>query len=235
MRRLLAAAVVLLIGVTGLTVAAPAVTALACPGCYGLRDLGDGVWAERDDPRYEIAARGARGRVEFFWGERTTDPRVVFCASDTCYRRLSGGFQRRGWTVVLPPEGATEAAAGRELALAEFHDRAGPVERKIPLWFAEGLAVLVAADDRYVTPPARRIDRCRIPYEQALPVVTADWAVAASDGKDWPFTQAGCLVSRWSYSHGGAMGVNNMISRLENGAEFDAVFRTDPLPTPALD
>ncbi|WP_306212922.1 hypothetical protein [Actinoplanes sp. RD1] len=228
LRRVLAAAAVLVIGVTGLVAAAPAVAATACPGCSGLRDLGDGIWAERDDPRYEIAVRGARGRVEFFWGERITDPRIVFCASESCYRRLSGGLQRRNWTVVLPPDGVTEAAVGRELTLAEFHQRVGPVVREVPPWFDAGLAALVAGDDRYVTPPARRIDRCRIPYEQALPVLTADWAQATSGGKDWPVTQAACLVSRWAHRHNGGIGVNNLVTRLESGDEFDAVVRPDP-------
>jgi hypothetical protein len=123
----------------------------------------------------------------------------------------------RDWSLMLSPAGANETIATHELSHGEFHRRLGSARSKVPQWFDEGLAVLVSEDGRYLAPGA---DRCRLPYEQALPVTTADWWSLAADGDDRAYLQAGCVVSRWAAAHGGSAGVLDLIERLGDGAAF---------------
>ncbi|UQU62375.1 hypothetical protein COUCH_25480 [Couchioplanes caeruleus] len=227
-RWIVVAAVVALLGAGAgaVSYAVPGLAATACPGCYGLHDLGDHVYADTADPRLRDVVAAADRRIAAFYGERRSDPRVLICTTDDCYRRIGGGGEKgralRDWSLMLSPAGANETIATHELSHNEFHERLGPARSKVPQWFDEGLAVLVSDDGRYLGPGP---DRCTLPYEQALPVTTADWWSAAGGGDDRAYLQAACVVSRWTGRHGGSAGVLDLISRLRDGDGFTALVR----------
>ncbi|MEV6348454.1 hypothetical protein [Actinoplanes sp. NPDC051851] len=75
-------------------VAAPAVAASACPACYGLSGLGDGVYAEQADPAYPPMIAAAQERIAAFYGGRENRPRVLICATGACYRRIGEGGEK---------------------------------------------------------------------------------------------------------------------------------------------
>ena len=206
--------------------AVPGLGATACPGCYGLQDLGDDVYADTGDPRLRDVVAAADRRIAAFYGERRSDPRVLICTTAQCYRRLGGGGEKgralRDWSLMLSPEGANETIATHELSHGEFHRRLGSARSKVPQWFDEGLAVLVSDDVRYLGPGP---DRCKLPYDQALPVTTADWWSRAGGGSDRAYLQAACVVSRWAGANGGAAGVLDLIERLRAGAAFADLVR----------
>lgn len=155
-RWIIAFSAAVLVGVSAgaLALAAPSVAAAACPQCYGLTDLGQGVYAERDDDTYLAMIDKAEQRVERFYGGRQADARVLICATDTCYRRIGGGGEKgkalRDRALLLSPAGATETIAAHELAHLELHARLGDARGKVPHWLDEGLAVVVSDDPRYL-------------------------------------------------------------------------------------
>ena len=214
-------ALVLGVGAGAVVRAVPGLAATACPGCYGLSDLGDHVYADTDDPRLRDLIGAADRRIAAFYGERRSRPRVLICTTAECYRRIGGGGEKgralRDWSLMLAPAGANETIATHELSHGEFHHRLGAARSKVPQWFDEGLAVLVSEDARYLAPGP---ERCKLPYEQALPVTTGDWWSLAADGDDRAYLQAGCVVSRWAAAHGGATGVLDLLTRLRDGAAF---------------
>ncbi|WP_203835997.1 hypothetical protein [Winogradskya humida] len=238
-RRLLIAALVAGIlgaGVGTTVLAAPAVAVTVCPACYGLHNLGGNVWAETDDPRYRTMIDGARARLDYFYGERTANPRILICATDTCYRHIGGGGEKGRalgeFSLMLSPAGATETIATHELSHAELHHLLGASANSVPDWFDEGLAVLVSQDPRYLAPVGTP-ERCLMPYELALPVVDADWFSSTRHGNDLPYRQAACVVSRWARGHGNGTGVADLASRLAQGSKFGEVVNPQPTVSPS--
>ncbi|SDT32479.1 hypothetical protein [Actinoplanes derwentensis] len=208
------------LGIGGTAVAAPAIAAMACPQCHGLSGLGGGVYADRDDPGYRLMVETAQQRIAAFYGERTSDARVLICATEDCYRGIGGGGEKGRafgrWALMLSPAGANETIATHELAHIEMHKRLGSSYDRVPRWFDEGLAVVISDDARYLR-PASEPDRCRLPYADAAPVVDMDWAVATKDGSDRGYLQSACVVSRWLNDRGGAPAVLAAIGDLRAG------------------
>ncbi|WP_045741864.1 hypothetical protein [Actinoplanes rectilineatus] len=204
----------------GLAVGAPVVAAAACPQCYGLSEIADGVYADRDDDAYRRMLDAADRRISTFYGGRVSDPRVLICSTSECYRRLGGGGEKGRalgrWSLMLAPAGANEVIATHELAHAELHERLGSAASDVPDWFDEGLAVLISDDERYLRPESEA-DRCLLPWEEALPVVSADWAAATRDLNDRSYLQAACVVSRWVSEQGGSEAVLRLVDDLQAG------------------
>ncbi|GIF37917.1 hypothetical protein [Actinoplanes xinjiangensis] len=210
----------LAIGATA--VAAPSIAAIACPQCYGLSSLGDGVYAERDDEAYHRIVTAAEQRISDFYGGRTSDARVLICATPECYRSIGGGGEKGQafgrWALRLSPDGANETIATHELAHIELHKRLGSASESVPDWFDEGLAVLISEDARYLNPAGG--DRCRVPYAEATAITGADWATFGAVGSDHKYLLAACVVSHWLDEHGGPPGILTMIGDLRAGKTF---------------
>jgi hypothetical protein len=217
----------------------PMVAAAACPGCYGLRDVGGNVWvenvwaenvgaenvgAEKDDAKVRAAVAGARQRVEYFFGERRSDPRVLICSTQECYRKLGGG-QEKGRTVgarivMISPAGANETIIAHELGHAELHERLGAQDKSIPQWFDEGVAVLVSQDERYLNPSG---DRCKLLLQEAARIADRNWWDAAAEDADRAYQSAGCVVWHWTSDRGGGEAIDAMAATLEGGKRFDKI------------
>lgn len=204
------------LGAGGTAFAAPAVAAMSCPQCYGLTGLGDGVYADREDASHLAMVAAAKRRIADFYGERTSDARVLICTTAECYRRIGGGGEKGRafgrWALMLSPAGADETIATHELAHIEMHKRLGWSYDRVPRWFDEGLAVVISDDARYLR-PASEPDRCRVPYEEAAPVAGMDWAAVTKGGSDRGYLLAACVVSRWLTAND----VRTAIEDLRNG------------------
>jgi hypothetical protein len=221
----LAVVTVLAIGVAVTAAAVPGLAATACPRCYGLNSLHNGLYADRDDTAYRAMIDDADRRIASFYGSRLSSPRVLICSTTTCYHRLGGGGEKgralRNWSLMLSPAGINATIATHELSHVEFHQRLGSARSKVPQWFDEGLAVLVSDDARYLQPASSQ-DRCKLPYEEARPVIDEDWRTATADGDDRPYLQAGCVVSRWASANGGPGAVVDLIAKLRAGGSWPA-------------
>jgi hypothetical protein len=168
----------------------------------------------------KATVEAARARVRAFYGDLQSTPRVLICATESCYSPLGGGS--RGVTLldralILSPRGADTVIAAHELAHAELHRRIGlaaTLGRSVPQWFDEGLAVVVSDDPRSLAPGP---DRCRAEPGGDLPAARAAWIeTAASAGL---YARAACRVSRWLDAHGGAAGVLSLVS----SGSFEAI------------
>jgi hypothetical protein len=226
----LAVVVVLAVGSGIASAAVPGLAATACPRCYGLKPLPNGLYADRDDAAYQALIADADRHIAAFYGSRRSDPRVLMCSTTSCYQRLGGGGEKgralRNWSLMLSPAGTNATIATHELSHVEFHQRLGSARSKVPQWFDEGLAVLVSDDARYLQPaspqPAPSGHRCKLPYAEARPIVDEQWGTSTANGVDHPYLQAGCVVSRWTDANGGPKAVLNLITSLRAGDDWPA-------------
>ncbi|MBM2615506.1 hypothetical protein JIG36_07995 [Actinoplanes sp. LDG1-06] len=218
-RVLLGVAALLLAVVGGLVFAYPSVAATTCPGCYGLTRVTDGLYSERDltaaqKQQLTDLAADARRRVEAFYGDRRSDPRLVACFTDGCYDRIGGGGEKGiavlNRAVMLSPRGLDSVIASHEMAHVELHER---LDGEVPQWFDEGLAVVVSADPRYLGA------RCDTPYEGPLPETLPAWLDAAGTDPQ-VYSRAGCRVQRWLDANGGRNAVLGLIDHLNGGGAF---------------
>src|SRR5690348_2816649 len=132
--------------------------AAACPRCFGMEKLADGVYAEsampqaaRQDTLLLLAA--AEDRVAKFYSGMQHVPRVLVCATPACYQRIGGGGTRVGsigtFALMVSPQGDDVVLLSHELSHVELHGRVGVLRMSagaVPAWFDEGVAVLVSDD-----------------------------------------------------------------------------------------
>jgi hypothetical protein len=214
--------VVVLLAVGGFVLAYPSVAATTCPGCYGLTRVGDDMYSERGltaAQKDQLAALtvDARRRVETFYGDRKSEPRLVACFTDDCYARIGGGGEKGiailNRAVMLSPRGLDAVIAAHEMAHVELHRR---LDGEVPQWFDEGLAVVVSDDPRYLG------ERCDVPFDGPLPDTLPAWLDAAGADQQ-VYSKAGCRVQRWMATNGGRDAVLTLIKQLNDGAAFPAV------------
>ena len=206
----------------GFAFAYPSAAATTCPGCYGLTRVRAGLYSERGLTAEQTAqlvdlAAVARNRVEAFYGDRRTDPRVLACFTDDCYDRIGGGGEKGvailNRAVMLSPRGLDAVIASHEMAHVELHHR---FDGDIPQWFDEGLAVVISADSRYLG------EHCRVPFDGPLPETLPAWLTAAGADQQM-YAKAGCRVQRWLDANGGRDAVLALIGRLADGSAFPPI------------
>ena len=230
-----AARIALAIGIIGVVLAGtatfyPAIAAIACSSCYGFERLEENVYIERG---VELGTRAsvkgtvdeARLRVKAFYGELLSEPKVMICVTDTCYRAVGGGGSR-GMAILdralfLSSRGTTIVIASHELAHVELHHRLGLIDtlrRVVPQWFDEGLAVTISNDPRYLGPPTRA-DRCLIRSDEPLPNDRRAWVETAATHD--LYAKAACRVVGWLNARNGAEGVKRLVSQMREGQTFE--------------
>lgn len=94
----------------------------------------------------------AEERVANFWGQKTSNPKFIYCDSDTDYLKFGTPFltpaaaiMHIGSYVVISKDGVDIDIMSHELSHTELFERIGIINRatKIPVWFDEGLAMQV--------------------------------------------------------------------------------------------
>lgn len=222
---------VLVATIVGLVLSYPSVAAVTCPGCYGMIRIDKNVYVEpgmsaKQAHRLSAALDVGSERVSAFYGGHTSSPRILACTTDSCYRRIGGGHARGiavlNRSVMLSPRGLNATIAAHEMSHVELHRRLGmSATGKVPQWFDEGLAVVVADDRRYLLSAKHYggADRCRVKARSELPVSLEDWFNAASTD-DEIYGKAACRVSRWLAANGGRQGLLQLIEQLRAGKDF---------------
>ena len=232
LKRILICALVIFTAAIGLVILkAPAIAAVACPGCYGLERVSARVYMEtaagkagRDLVQAEIVK--ARKRVKGFYGSLSTRPYMLICITPACDRKLGGKGARAttyfsfGASLIrVSSRGVSETFFSHEMSHAELNARLGFVKLitgTLPAWFNEGLAVVVSWDKRYITSMSASQPKCSLDTSRNLPASPFRWLRQA--GKDRQLYQrAACRVLQWMQRHGGKAGVLMAISRLSAG------------------
>ena len=212
------------LAIIAIGIAFPATAAITCPRCLGFEHTAGRLYIERgasaaDRATTAQAIAAGEDRVAAFYGARRSDPIILVCVSDACYRRLGGGGSRGqayGTTaLILSPRGISTVIAAHELSHIELHTRLGlwrTIRHAVPPWFDEGLAVVVSDDRRYLTAPGSS-DRCRVGDDGATPPADVDRFYAI----------AGCRVSRWMATRGdNAAAILALIGKVASGVPFAA-------------
>jgi hypothetical protein len=83
----------------------------------------------------------------------------------------------------------------------------------------EGLAVLVAGDERYLLPDTGG-DRCRGVASHEAPPETLDEWLRAAKADEQVYAKAACRVSRYVDAGGGPQAVLTLIDALNHGEPF---------------
>lgn len=138
---------------------------------------------QRDALQGEIEQ--GREAVARFFGEVTASPYIVACLSNECDRRFGSYGQRAAaygdMAIRLSGRGLSAALVAHEWSHAEVYRRAGGWwnARKIPRWFDEGVAVVVANESLHAEDNWRRIQASGLPVPSLDELQTfEDWGRA---------------------------------------------------------
>ena len=92
----------------------------------------------------------AVNRVAGFWGQKTCNPKFIYCKSEADFKKYGSRYSvpalthlKLGAYIVISNEGIDLDIIAHEIAHAEFYERLGFYNWsfKIPRWFDEGLAM----------------------------------------------------------------------------------------------
>lgn len=229
-------AALIVIAGAGTIFAYPAVAAVACPACYGLARLDSNTFVDQGMPADERAELmdilwEARHRVSNFYGSFISNPRILVCSTESCYRHI-GGHRERGKSffdiaLMLSPRGFDVVIASHELSHIELHRRLGLIPsltNAIPAWFDEGVAVIVSNDQRYLA-PADAPDRCLVRSDNALPSTMSEWNRVAGMRSSHVYAEASCRVSDWMLQRGGSYAVRTLVRMVSLGTPFSQVYQ----------
>ncbi len=164
------------------------------------------------------SVRRSRMTVSRFYGEMHASPMLYVCWSDACLKAFGGipavARSLDDHTVILSRQGINEVILTHELAHIELHKRLGrrQVWNKIPMWFDEGLAVLISDDPQYKADEKK----VTIPLDK---LVYHDQWVAAVQQKKAAYHRARQVVEAW-YKQQGRAGLLVLLERLKQGGTF---------------
>ena len=190
-------------------------------------------------------------RIRQFWGTRRGRAMLIYCPTQADYEHYCAGGEGAGCSIgtpwgasylVLGPDGNNSDVIAHELCHDELFTRLGwwRVKRQIPLWFNEGLALMV--DYRFSHPSAWERpdssgqttpfsnDHTLMPFSHRSMLKLADLETTRDFfGGDYSHTMlayqtAAEEVTRWLAVVGRA-GVPVLTDAIHNGAEFNDVYR----------
>ena len=139
--------------------------------------------AQRQEVQRQIAI--GRAEVAAFYGDVVTTPYFVACVTAECDERFGSYGQRAAsygdMAIRLSARGLSAPLVAHEWSHAELFHRAGGWWRagKIPRWFDEGVAVVVANEPRHSEDNWREIERRGLPVPSLAELLSfSDWGAA---------------------------------------------------------
>ena len=195
----------------------------------------------------------ADNRLKTFWLVHRADRRqgratIIYCHTDEQYGRYCGGGESSAGCSLGTPWGQSFLVVGRQGSTADVlahelcHDellaRLGwwRVQRQVPQWFNEGLALMV--DYRFTNPTPDSLKRATdyadewaFQHLDGQPTITLTELSTVRDffGGDFHRTMQAYMlsateVSRW-LAVAGRPGVQALVTTLSNGQDFEAEYR----------
>lgn len=208
--------------------------AATCPWCFGLEKAADGVYVQTSmstiERKHVIATvDAARSQATQFYGGLEHAPRILICADDACYERLGGmpgtATGAMGSSVLevshLGSQQQVFITAG--FSRAELYGRIGFWKFNmgaVPMWFDEGLAVVVANDSAYILPPGRG-DRCKAGSFPDMPANPSEWQEELQTEGDILYAQSACKVNMWMVQNGGPKAATDLLAKIAEGQNFN--------------
>jgi hypothetical protein len=218
---------------------------MLAPGWFGMQQAAPGLYVEpamdagqRQELQRQIEL--GRARVAQFFGGVTTTPYFVACVTMPCSERFGSHGERAtafgDEAIRLTHAGLTAPLVAHEWTHAEVYRRAGGWQRveRIPRWFDEGLAVVIADEPRHSEDNWREIQR----RGYLTPALTellsrSDWIAAVRkygetkvddpDNLRLVYSTAGHEVRAW-LACAGAPGVRDLLAAIESGEDFAVAY-----------
>lgn len=178
----------------------------------------------------------AHNRVGDLWGSIESDPVYIFCMNFDDYYRY--GMYRTealsrmnvtGEYIIISPWAFNPDDVSHELCHAELFARVGySNDQKIPLWFHEGLALMVCNDypgsyEGYVEEWQIRSVNGKIELELS-DITTDDNFYNSPNRSDLAYWRSGLEVSRWK-SNAGNKGVLELVNLINEGKDFHYAYK----------
>lgn len=117
-----------------------------------------------------------------------------------------------------------------ELSHIELNARLGYIRAAfggVPVWFDEGVAVIVSDDPRYLLPKYSAGTRCRYKPDGPLPSDEREWRHSGALANEI-YGIAACRVLGWMDANGGMSAVGVLIAATARGERFEELFREKP-------
>ena len=208
--------------------------AAACPWCFGLEMAADGLYVQSsmsaaERQRVITTVTAARAQAGQFYGSLLHQPRILVCGDDACYRRLGGmpgtavGSMGSSVLEVSPLGSQQQVFITSGLSSAELYGRVGFWkfnQGAVPMWFDQGLAVVVANDPAYILPPGHG-DRCKAGSFPDMPATPSEWQDELQQEGNVLYAQSACKVSMWMMENGGSKGVTALLDKVALGQDFN--------------
>ena len=150
MRGGVALAALIAVGLGFAIFAYPAAAAAACPTCYGFEKLEPDVFVDRAMPAAQRAETlavidGARAKVRDFYGTLTSSPRILICATKSCYDHIGGGGSRG---MAMLDFALKVSAEAHEVTDVDFSDLAGHGFTNDDIWDIAAIAAFFGLSNR---------------------------------------------------------------------------------------
>lgn len=207
-----------------------------------MREVSDNVYVSPNATDKEIQqclelVNDARERNEELWGEIKSKPVFLICTNWDDYYKF-GMYRTQAMTrmnfageyIVLSPKGLNPDDVSHEMCHAELYSRVGyENDKKIPLWFHEGLAMLVCKE--YPQSYAEYMEEWDIMTNGGPDIIPLDRISSDEDFYSSPsrsnlaYWRSGLEVSRW-FERGGRDGLLKMMEMMGSGSEFTQAYET---------
>lgn len=219
---------------------------MLAPGWYGMAPIGAKLHVEptmsaeqRQDLQRQIAL--GRAQVERYYGGITSEPYVVACMTAACSADF-GSFGERATAfgdaaIRLSHNGLSAPLVAHEWSHAELYRRVGGwwPARRLPRWFDEGVAVVVADEARHSEANWHEIQRRGLATPALAELVSfSDWAAALHrygetrvddpDNLRRVYSTAGHELRGW-LACAGSGGVQALLTAVREGEAFDVAYR----------
>lgn len=218
---------------------------MAAPGAFGMDAVDAKRFVDPEMPpaqREDLAAQIALGRaqVERFYGTLETTPVIAACATPACSVRFGSYGERAAalgdGAIRLSHNGRAAALVAHEWSHTEVFRRVGGWWNigRLPRWFDEGLAVVIADEPLHAEANWQEIRRRGLAVPALADLVTREqWTAALRQyGEtlgDVPgnlrvvYTEAGHEVRRW-LGCAGPRAALALIAAVRDGEAFEAAY-----------
>lgn len=214
-------------------------TKLLAPTWFGLEQIAPSVYVSEevtDQQHTHLLASIPQARTQIInvYGSAISSPKFYACATRACYESFNGYGNGRaigGTGILLLPDGFNPEVLSHEWSHVELYVRVGDSGyRGIPMWFHEGLAVVVSNLPRHSDETLREAQSrgFAIPPDVKQYGELQVWSEALEeyhnpDGLNVVYAAAGHEVRGW-LKRVGPEGLPELIEAINSGDEFVAAY-----------
>ncbi len=196
-----------------------------CPTCSGFTKIGNNIFIEKGASQSQIAAaleyeKNAIKDVRNYFPAFKAGQRTIVCHTIACEQKLgitqAKANTYRDWLVVVSSRGFEQTFFTHEYSHVALHEISGiglNPSGIFPVWFDEGLAVIISKDKRYINPENKGLERCIDKDVKNVPNLQMQWGQYVA--KDlMVYSRSACRVSLWLEKFGEPPVFNETITKM---------------------